>query len=212
MIAGIILIFAVPMVAAALLISPTAFHNLIRRAPLRSDWSRSSYCGVADFPDRVRRPEGCGYPIRGSHHRVGGWDRDGRRRLQPSMRRGRLFSNQTRTKSHCGFPSGRICSLYVRLQWCLGCGRTDLAPKVAVGGALATGTFLFLAVATLVFWFLNRRANLNGLQHNLIRGSKLGEYRPFRPHYWTVVRLRYRDDLTVLTLPLPLRALAHPER
>jgi hypothetical protein len=34
MIAGIILIFAVPMVVAALLISPTAFHNLIHGLPL----------------------------------------------------------------------------------------------------------------------------------------------------------------------------------
>jgi hypothetical protein len=34
MIAGIILIFAVPMIIAALLISPTAFHNLIHGLPL----------------------------------------------------------------------------------------------------------------------------------------------------------------------------------
>ena len=34
MISGIILIFAVPMVIAALLISPTAFHNLIHGLPL----------------------------------------------------------------------------------------------------------------------------------------------------------------------------------
>ena len=34
MIAGIILIFAVPMLIAALLISPTAFHNLIHGLPL----------------------------------------------------------------------------------------------------------------------------------------------------------------------------------
>jgi hypothetical protein len=34
MIAGIILIFAVPMIVAALLISPTAIHNLIHGLPL----------------------------------------------------------------------------------------------------------------------------------------------------------------------------------
>ena len=34
MITGIVLIFAVPMVIAALLISPTAFHNLIHGLPL----------------------------------------------------------------------------------------------------------------------------------------------------------------------------------
>ena len=34
MISGIILVFAVPMVIAALLISPTGFHNLIHGLPL----------------------------------------------------------------------------------------------------------------------------------------------------------------------------------
>ena len=74
MISGIILIFAVPMVIAALLISPTAFHDLTHG--LRS---RPPDRGMADLSDRVRFPDSGGYPISGSHPIVAGRHGDGRR-------------------------------------------------------------------------------------------------------------------------------------
>jgi hypothetical protein len=64
MIAGFILIFAVPMVVAALLISPDGLHYLIHGVPLYVVLGLLlRVMGVADFPDRVRLAKIGGKPI-----------------------------------------------------------------------------------------------------------------------------------------------------
>jgi hypothetical protein len=152
MISGIILIFAVPMVIAALLISPTGFHNLIHGLPL--------------------------YAIFGLVLPIVGWrtfliefalPRAADTRLAAVMRlwvvgtvlaaavinllvaaldysRARPGPNPT-----AGFLLGGfvVCMFISAGVW--GAFTAILPPKVAVGGALTTGALLFLAVAALGF-------------------------------------------------------------
>jgi hypothetical protein len=165
MISGIILIFAVPMIIAALLISPTGFHNLIHGLPL--------------------------YAVLGVIVPIVGWrtfliefalPRAADTRLAAVMRSwvvgtvlvaavinllmavldyspARPGPNPT-----AGFLLGGfvVCMFTSAGVW--GAFTAILPPKVAVGGALPTGTLLFLAVATLGFLISHRGANLDGLQ------------------------------------------------
>jgi hypothetical protein len=152
MTAGIILIFAVPMVIAALLISPTAFHNLIHGLPF--------------------------YAVFGLFLPIVGWrtfligfafPRAGDTRLAAVLRLwvvgtvlvaavlnllmavldyspARPGPNPT-----AGFLLGGfvVCMFLSAGVW--GAFTAILPPKVVVGGVLTTGTLLFLAVATLGF-------------------------------------------------------------
>ena len=152
MIAGIILIFAVPMVLAALLISPTAFHNLIHGLPL--------------------------YALIGLVLPIIGWrsfliefalPRAADTRLAAVLRVwvvgavmvaavfNLLFAladyspakpgpNPTAGFLLAGFT---VCMFVSSGVW--GTVAPILPPKVAVGGALVTGVLLFLVVATLGF-------------------------------------------------------------
>ena len=152
MISGIILIFAVPMVIAALLISPIGFHNLIHGLPL--------------------------YAVFGLVFPIVGWrtfliefalTRAAGTRLAAVMRlwvvgtvlvaavinllMAVLDYSPARpgTNPTAGFLLGGfvVCMFISAGVW--GAFTAILPPKVAVGGVLTTGALLFLAVATLGF-------------------------------------------------------------
>jgi quinol-cytochrome oxidoreductase complex cytochrome b subunit len=152
MIAGIILTFAIPMVIAALLISPTGFHNLIHGLPL--------------------------YAIFGLVLPIVGWrtfliefalPRAADTRLAAVMKlwvvgtvlvaavinllMAALDYSPARPGPNptAGFLLGGfvVCMFISAGVW--GAFTAILPPKVAVGGVLTTGTLLFLAVATLGF-------------------------------------------------------------
>ena len=152
MIAGIILIFAAPMVLAAVLISPTAFHNLIHGLPL--------------------------YAVVGLALPIVGWrtfliefalPRAADTRLAAVLRvwvvgtvmvaavfnllfavadysPARPGPNPTAGFLLAGFT---VCMFVSSGVW--GAVAPVLSPRVAVGGAVITGVLLFLAFATLGF-------------------------------------------------------------
>ncbi len=152
MIAGIILVFAVPMVVAALLISPTGFHNLIHGLPL--------------------------YAVLGLIVPIAGWrtfliefalPRAADTRLAAVLRvwvigtvmvaaivillgavadysPARPGPNPTPGFLLAGFV---LCMFVSCGVW--GAFSPILPPKIAVAGALTTGAFLFLVVARLGF-------------------------------------------------------------
>jgi hypothetical protein len=152
MIAGIILIFAVPMVLAALLISPTAFHNLVHGLPL--------------------------YALIGLVLPIVGWrsfliefalPRAADTRLAAVLRVwvvgtvmvaaifNLLFALADYSPANPG-PNPTVGFLLAGFTVCMfvssgvwGAVAPILSPKVAVGGAVVTGALLFLAIATLEF-------------------------------------------------------------
>jgi hypothetical protein len=152
MISGIILIFAVPMVVAALLISPTAIHNLIHGVPL--------------------------YAVLGLLVPIAGWrtfliefalPRAADTRLAAVLRVwlvgtvmvaavfNLLFALADYSPARPG-PSPTAGFLLAGFTVCMfvSCGvwgafTAILPPQVAVGGAVITGVLLFLAVAALGF-------------------------------------------------------------
>jgi hypothetical protein len=152
MISGIVLIFAVPMIIAALLISPTAFHDLIHGVPL--------------------------YAILGVIVPIAGWrtfliefavPRTADTRLAAVIKLwvvgtvmvsaifNLLFAVADYSPARPGpnptagfLLAGLILSMFVSAGiW--GAFAAILPPKVAFGGVLTTGVLLFLAVATLGF-------------------------------------------------------------
>jgi quinol-cytochrome oxidoreductase complex cytochrome b subunit len=152
MISGLILIFAVPMVIAALLISPTGFHNLVHGVPL--------------------------YAVLGVVLPIMGWrtflielalPRAADTRLAAVMRlwvvgtvlvaavinllMAALDYSLARPGPNptVGFLLGGfvVCMFISAGVW--GAFTAILPPKVAVGGALTTGALLFLVVAALRF-------------------------------------------------------------
>jgi asparagine N-glycosylation enzyme membrane subunit Stt3 len=152
MIAGTILIFAVPLVVSALLISPTAFHNLIHGLPL--------------------------YAVLGVIVPIAGWrtfliefalPRLAENRLAAVIRLwlggtvmvaavfNLLFAVGDYSPMRPG-PNPTAGFLLAGFVLCMfvSCGvwgafSPILPPDVAIGGALVTGTLLFVAVATLGF-------------------------------------------------------------
>jgi hypothetical protein len=152
MIAGIILIFAVPMIIAALLISPTAFHNLIHGLPL--------------------------YAVLGLIVPIAGWrtfliefalPRAADTRLAAVLRVwvvgivmvaavfNLLFALADYSPAKPG-PNPTAGFLLAGFVLCMfissgvwGAFTAILPPQVAVGGAVITGALLFLVVATLGF-------------------------------------------------------------
>ena len=152
MISGIVLIFAVPMIIAALLISPTAFHNLIHGLPL--------------------------YAVLGVIVPIAGWrtfliefavPRTADTRLAAVIRLwlvgtvmvAAVFNLLMAVLDYsparpgpnptAGFLLGgfALCMFISCGIW--GAFAAILPPKVAIGGVLTTGVLLFVAVATLGF-------------------------------------------------------------
>jgi hypothetical protein len=152
MISGIVLIFAVPMIVAALLISPTAIHNLIHGLPL--------------------------YAVLGLIVPIVGWrtfviefalPRAADTRLAALIRvwvvgtvmvaavinllMGALDYSPARPGPNptAGFLLGGfvVCIFISAGVW--GAFTAILPPKVAIGGILTTGALLFLGVVTLGF-------------------------------------------------------------
>ena len=152
MIAGIILIFAVPMVIAALLISPTGFHNLIHGLPLNAvlglivpivGWRtfliEFTFPRVADIRlAAVMRAWVVGTVMVAAVFNL-------------LMALGDYSPARPGPNPTAGFLLGGfvVCMFISAGVW--GAFTAILPPKVAVGGALTTGALLFLAVATLGF-------------------------------------------------------------
>ena len=150
MIAGIILIFAVPMVIAALLISPTAFHNLIHGVPLYAVIGLAlPIVGWRTFLIEFALPRAADTRLAAV---VRVW-------VIATVMVAAVFNlifaladysparpgpNPTAGFLLAGFT---VCMFVSSGVW--GALAPILPPKVAVGGALMTGALLFLAVATL---------------------------------------------------------------
>ena len=152
MISGIILIFAVPMAVAALLISPTAYHNLIHGLPLYAVFGLVlPIVGWRTFLIELALP------------------RAADTRLAAVMRLwvvgtvlvaaviNILFAVLDYSPARpgpnptAGFLLGGfvVCMFISAGVW--GAFTPILPPKVAIGGILATGALLFLGVVTLGF-------------------------------------------------------------
>jgi len=152
MIAGIILIFAVPMIIAALLISPTAFHNLIHGLPLYALIGLVlPIVGWRSFLIEFALPRAADTRLAAV---VRVW-------LVGTVMVAAIFNllfaladysparpgpNPTAGFLLAGFI---VCMFVSSGIW--GAVAPILPPRVAVGGALMTGALLFLVVATLGF-------------------------------------------------------------
>jgi hypothetical protein len=121
MISGIVLIFAVPMILAAVLISPTGFHNLIHGVPLYAvlglvlpvaGWRTFLIEFVLPTAAATRVAAVIRLWVVGSV-------------MVAANRRAGLFSRKTGTKSYGGISAGWICRLHVCVVWCLGRFRTN---------------------------------------------------------------------------------------
>jgi hypothetical protein len=152
MILGIIVIFAVPMVVGALLISPTAFHNLIHGLPLYAVFGLVlPIVGWRSFVIEFAFPRAADTRLAAV---ISLWVVGivmvaavfnllmavldySPARPGPNPTAGFLLAGFT----VCMFVSSGIWGAFAAI----------LPPKVAVGGILATGALLFLAVATLGF-------------------------------------------------------------
>ena len=187
MISGIVLIFAVPMIIAALLISPTAFHNLIHGLPLYAVLGVIvPIAGWRTFLIEFAVPRAADTRLAAVYQAVGGRDRDGRRRLQPLNGRTGLFSSETRTQSHRGLPARWICPLYVHLVRRLGRFRSDLAAEGCGWWSVDDWSFAFSR---------RRDARVSGLSVGVrfrrstreldVGGSGSASIRWFHPHHRT---------------------------
>jgi hypothetical protein len=152
MISGIILIFAVPMVIAALLISPTGFHNLIHGLPLYAVFGLVlPIVGWRTFLIEFALPTAADTRLAAvvTVWVVGTVMVAAVLNLAfavldySPMRPG---PNPTAGFLLAGFV---LCMFISTGVW--GAVAPILPPKVALGGALTTGALLFLAVATLGF-------------------------------------------------------------
>jgi hypothetical protein len=152
MIAVIILIFAVPMIIAALLISPTAFHNLIHGLPLYALVGLVlPIVGWRSFLIEFALPRAAD-PRLAAVLRV--WVVG---TVMVAAIFNLLFALADYTPARPG-PNPTAGFLLAGFTVCMfvssgvwGAVAPILPPKVAVGGALVTGALLFLAVATLGF-------------------------------------------------------------
>jgi len=152
MIAGIILIFAVPMVLAALLISPTGFHNLIHGLPLYAVLGLMiPIVGWRTFLIEFALPRAADTRLAAV---ISLW-------VVGTVMVAAVFNllmavgdysparpgpNPTAGFLLAGFA---LCMFVSSGVW--GAFAAILPPKVAVGGMLTTGALLFLAAATLGF-------------------------------------------------------------
>jgi hypothetical protein len=152
MISGIILIFAVPMVIAGLLISPTGFHDLIHGLPLYAVLGVAlPIAGWRTFLIEFALPQVADTRL-AAVLRV--W-------VVGTVMVAAIFNllmavldysparpgpNPTAGFLLAGFV---VCMFVSCGVW--GAVASVLPPKVAIGGALVTGSLLFVAVATLGF-------------------------------------------------------------
>ena len=152
MIAGIILIFAVPMVVAALLISPTGFHNLIHGLPLYAILGLIvPIAGWRTFLIEFALP-------RAAHTRLAAvlkvW-------VIGTVMVAAIFillgavADYSPARQGPNPTAGFLLAGFVLCMF-ISCGlwgavSSILPPDVAIGGALVTGTLLFVVVATLGF-------------------------------------------------------------
>ncbi len=152
MIAGIILIFAVPMVVAALLISPTGFHNLIHGLPLYAVLGLIvPIAGWRTFLIEFALPRAADTRLAavlslwviGTVMVAAIFILLGAVADYSPMRPG---PNPTAGFLLAGFV---LCMFVSCGVW--GAFSPILPPDVAIGGALVTGTLLFVVVATLGF-------------------------------------------------------------
>ena len=162
MIAGIILIFAVPMVIAALLISPTGFHNLIHGLPLYAALGVVlPVVGWRTFLIEFALPRAAATRLAAvvSLWVVGTLMVAAVFNLVMAMAdysRMRPGPNPTAGFLLAGFV---LCMFISSGVW--GALSPILSPKVAVDGAMVTGSLLFVAVATLSFLVSRQGSGFN---------------------------------------------------
>jgi hypothetical protein len=152
MISGVLLIFGLPMILAALLISPSSLHNLIRGVPLYMVMGLVlPFVAWPIFVKELVVPTAAATRLAAV---IGLW-------VVCTVMVAAVFNllmamgdyspvrpgpNPTAGFLLAGFTVSMFVSSGV---W--GAVAPILPPKVALGGALTTGTLLFLAVATLGF-------------------------------------------------------------
>ncbi len=152
MISGIILIFAVPMVIAALLISPTAFHNLVHGVPFYAVLGLIvPIVGWRTFLIEFAFPRAADTRLAAV---ISVW-------VVGTVMVAAVFNLLMAVLDYSPMrpgPNPTAGFLLAGFVLCMfvSCGvwgalAPILPPKVAVGGALVTGSLLFVAVAMLGF-------------------------------------------------------------
>ena len=152
MISGVILVFAVPMVIAALLISPTGFHNLIHGLPLYAIFGLVlPIVGWRTFLIEFALPRAANTRLTAVMTVWAVGTVLVAAVLSLLMAVADYSPARPGPNPTAGFLLGGFvfCMFLSAGVW--GAFTAILPPKVAVGGVLTTGILLFVAVATLGF-------------------------------------------------------------